>query len=122
MGNCFVVLDLVQYNKNAEANNSEPIDELDDFIAANMESLPHDALNSLQNTECCPTNEGVCNWTEPFDAPISEKSYMVGCAMGGGRILRQMEIMVSGQVVLCCDDADGKTNYGNVFEIGIEQA
>ena len=30
--------------------------------------------------------------------------------------------MVSGQVVLCCDDADGKTNYGNVFEIGIEQA
>jgi MoaA/NifB/PqqE/SkfB family radical SAM enzyme len=66
--------------------------------------------------------DGDGDWTEPFDAPISEKSYMVGCAMGGGRILRQMEIMVSGQVVLCCDDADGKTNYGNVFEIGIEQA
>ena len=61
------------------------------------------------------------DWTEPFEAPISEKSYMVGCAMGGGRILRQMEILVSGQVVLCCDDASGKTNYGNVFELGIEQ-
>ena len=47
---------------------------------------------------------------------------MNGCAMGGGRILRQMEILVDGQTVLCCDDADGKTNYGNVFEIGIESA
>ena len=65
--------------------------------------------------------DGDGDWTEPFEAPISEKSYMVGCAMGGGRILRQMEILVSGQVVLCCDDADGKTNYGNVFELGIEQ-
>ena len=33
-----------------------------------------------------------------------------------------MEILVNGQTVLCCDDADGKTNYGNVFDIGIEQA
>jgi len=65
--------------------------------------------------------DGDGDWTEPFEAPISEKSYMVGCAMGGGRILRQMEILVSGQVVLCCDDASGKTNYGNVFELGIEQ-
>ena len=40
--------------------------------------------------------------------------------MGGGRILRQMEILVDGQAVLCCDDANGKTNYGNVFESGIE--
>ena len=42
--------------------------------------------------------------------------------MKAGRILRQMEILVNGQVVLCCDDADGKTNHGNVFEIGIEKA
>ena len=46
---------------------------------------------------------------------------MQGCAMGGGRILRQMEILVDGQAVLCCDDAEGKTNYGNVFEQGIEK-
>ena len=42
--------------------------------------------------------------------------------MGGGRILRQMEVLVNGQAVLCCDDAEGKTNYGNIFEIGIEKA
>ncbi|MAP57027.1 MAG: hypothetical protein CL697_04750, partial [Chloroflexi bacterium] len=28
----------------------------------------------------------------------------------------------NGQAVLCCDDAEGKTNYGNIFEIGIEAA
>jgi len=66
--------------------------------------------------------DGDGNWKTPYDAPITEKSYMNGCAMGGGRILRQMEILVDGQTVLCCDDADGKTNYGNVFEIGIESA
>ena len=66
--------------------------------------------------------DGDGNWKTPYDAPITEKSYMHGCAMGGGRILRQMEILVDGQTVLCCDDADGKTNYGNVFEIGIESA
>ena len=66
--------------------------------------------------------DGDGNWKTPYDAPITEKSYMSGCAMGGGRILRQMEILVDGQTVLCCDDADGKTNYGNVFEIGIESA
>jgi sulfatase maturation enzyme AslB (radical SAM superfamily) len=64
--------------------------------------------------------DGDGNWTKPYDATIDENFYMQGCAMGGGRILRQMEILVNGQVVLCCDDADGKTNYGNVFESGIE--
>jgi len=27
---------------------------------------------------------------------------------------------VNGQAVLCCDDATGKTNFGNVFDIGIK--
>ena len=66
--------------------------------------------------------DGDGDWTTPYDLSINEKSYMQGCAMGGGRILRQMEILVDGQTVLCCDDADGKTNYGNVFDIGIEKA
>ncbi len=64
--------------------------------------------------------DGDGDWAKPYDIIIDEKNYMQGCAMGGGRILRQMEILVNGQVVLCCDDADGKTNYGNVFESGIE--
>ena len=66
--------------------------------------------------------DGDGDWTKPYNATISENFFMQGCAMGGGRILRQMEILVDGQTVLCCDDADGKTNYGNVFEIGIEKA
>lgn len=66
--------------------------------------------------------DGDGDWTKPYNIEIDENMYMQGCAMGGGRILRQMEILVDGQVVLCCDDADGKTNYGNVFEIGIEKA
>ena len=63
-----------QYNKDAEANNSQPIDNLDDFIAANMEFLPPDALNSLQDTECCPTDEGVCKWTEDSFANVYNNS------------------------------------------------
>lgn len=66
--------------------------------------------------------DGDGDWTKPYNAVINEKNYMQGCAMGGGRILRQMEVLVDGQAVLCCDDAEGKTNYGNVFEIGIEKA
>jgi hypothetical protein len=66
--------------------------------------------------------DGDGDWTKPYNAVINEKNYMQGCAMGGGRILRQMEVLVDGQAVLCCDDATGKTNYGNVFEIGIEKA
>ena len=66
--------------------------------------------------------DGDGDWTKPYNATISGKSFMQGCAMGRGRVLRQMEILVDGKTVLCCDDADGKTNYGNVFEIGIEKA
>lgn len=65
--------------------------------------------------------DGDGDWTKPYNAVINEDFYMQGCAMGGGRILRQMEILVDGQAVLCCDDADGKTDYGNVFESGIEK-
>lgn len=67
--------------------------------------------------------DGDGDWTIPNDyKKIDRKWYIQGCAMKAGRILRQMEILVNGQVVLCCDDADGKTNHGNVFEIGIEKA
>ena len=40
--------------------------------------------------------------------------------MDFGKIFRRLEVLVDGSAVLCCDDVDGKTNYGNVFEIGIE--
>jgi len=65
--------------------------------------------------------DGDGNWTKPYNATISEKLYITGCAMSSGAILRKMEVLVNGQSLLCCDDADGKTNYGNVFDIGIEE-
>ena len=65
--------------------------------------------------------DGDGDWTAPFNWKVNEQNFVTGCAMGGGRILRQMEILVDGQAVLCCDDADGKTNFGNVFKDGIEK-
>ena len=79
-------------------------------------------VKSKQNWVENRMGDGDGDWTKPYNAVINEKNYMQGCAMGGGRILRQMEVLVGGQTVLCCDDAEGKTNYGNVFEIGIEKA
>jgi sulfatase maturation enzyme AslB (radical SAM superfamily) len=66
--------------------------------------------------------DGDGDWTKPYNATVLEDYFIEGCAMNKGRIMRQMEVLVNGQVLLCCDDADGKTNYGNVFEIGIENA
>tara|TARA_B100000676_G_C17972873_1_gene784357 strand:+ start:18 stop:989 length:972 start_codon:yes stop_codon:yes gene_type:complete len=60
--------------------------------------------------------------TDEFDFPISEKQFVQGCSMVNGKILRTLEVLVDGQAVLCCDDATGKTNFGNVFDIGIKGA
>tara|TARA_B100002019_G_C21218570_1_gene573360 strand:- start:661 stop:1365 length:705 start_codon:yes stop_codon:yes gene_type:complete len=51
---------------------------------------------------------------------ISPKTYVQGCDMVHGKILRRLEVMVDGTAVLCCDDATKQTNFGNVFEIGVE--
>ena len=48
--------------------------------------------------------DGDGDWTKPYNTVIDENNYMQGCAMGSGRILRKMEVLVSGQAVLCCDE------------------
>jgi hypothetical protein len=58
--------------------------------------------------------------TDGLHFPISEKQFVQGCTMVMGKILRTLEVLVDGQAVLCCDDATGKTNFGNVFEIGVK--
>lgn len=58
--------------------------------------------------------------TDDVNFEISENQYVKGCAMVNGKILRTLEVLVDGQAVLCCDDATGKTNFGNVFDIGIK--
>jgi MoaA/NifB/PqqE/SkfB family radical SAM enzyme len=58
--------------------------------------------------------------TDDINFKISEKQFVKGCAMVNGKILRTLEVLVDGQAVLCCDDATGQTNFGNVFDIGIK--
>ena len=55
-----------------------------------------------------------------LDFKISEKTFVQGCDMVHGKILRRLEVMVDGTAVLCCDDATKQTNFGNVFDIGVE--
>jgi len=64
--------------------------------------------------------DGDGKWVEHKEFAINEKNFVQGCAMDFGKIFRRLEVLVDGSAVLCCDDVDGKTNYGNVFEIGIE--
>lgn len=69
--------------------------------------------NRLSNNDFDPDN---------YDLKISEKQFVQGCSMVHGKILRRLEVMVDGTAVLCCDDATKQTNFGNVFEIGVEGA
>ncbi len=64
--------------------------------------------------------DGDGKWWSSKDYPINKDNFVQGCAMDFGKILRRLEVLVDGSAVLCCDDVDGKTNYGNVFDIGIE--
>ncbi len=66
-------------------------------------------------------SQGDGVWTEPKQFSIHEKQFVQGCTMDFGKILRRLEVMVDGTAVLCCDDATQLTNYGNVFEDGIEK-
>ena len=60
-------------------------------------------------------------WMDGYDFKVNKNSFVQGCSMAVGKILRKMEILVDGTAVLCCEDATKKTNYGNVFESGIEK-
>jgi hypothetical protein len=60
-------------------------------------------------------------WMTGGDMKINEKHFVQGCSMVFGKIFRKMEILVDGTAVLCCEDATKITNYGNVFEEGIEK-
>ena len=104
----------VKHKKQSATASSETVAEYQNVTFGKVKSKTNWVENRM--------GDGDGDWTKPYDAVIDENNYMQGCAIGGGRVLRQMEIMVNGQAVLCCDDAEGKTNYGNVFEIGIEQA
>jgi hypothetical protein len=104
----------IKHKVQSATASSETVAEYKSVILGKVKSKTNWVENRM--------GDGDGDWTKPYNAVINEKNYMQGCAMGGGRILRQMEVLVGGQTVLCCDDAEGKTDYGNVFEIGIEKA
>ncbi len=52
---------------------------------------------------------------------FSKENFVIGCNLFKNKLLRRIEIMVDGSVVLCDDDAEGKLKFGNVFEKGIEK-
>lgn len=60
------------------------------------------------------------NRIEGEAAQQSPTRFIKGCNLARNKILRRLEVMVSGDVVLCDDDAEGRKVFGNVFEEGIE--
>lgn len=94
-----------------------PEEVLDEY----RELVPEGKVKGKFFTVTNRLGDGDGDWTQPYKGKdVTADNFITGCAMKGGRVMRQMEILVDGQVVLCCDDADGKTNYGNVFSDGIE--
>ena len=50
----------------------------------------------------------------------NNENYVVGCGLTyESSILRNMHVMVDGDVVLCCDDATKEKTFGNVFKDGL---
>jgi MoaA/NifB/PqqE/SkfB family radical SAM enzyme len=47
--------------------------------------------------------------------------YINGCKLYENKLLRRLEVMVNGDVVLCDDDAEGRKVFGNIFEEGIHK-
>ena len=56
-----------------------------------------------------------------FEYSFNDQNYVIGCKMIDNKILRRINVMVDGNVVLCDDDATGKRIFGNVFNESIDQ-
>lgn len=50
----------------------------------------------------------------------SQDNFVKGCNLWHNKLLRRLEVMVNGNVVLCDDDAEGRRIFGNVFKESIE--
>jgi len=57
---------------------------------------------------------------EKTPAPSQNADYYVDGCGWAEHLLKRMEVMVDGDVVLCCDDAEKHKVFGNVFKDGIE--
>lgn len=48
-------------------------------------------------------------------------NFTSGCMLYRNKILRRLQVMYDGSILLCDDDAVGRKKFGNVFEDGIEK-
>jgi len=53
--------------------------------------------------------------------PQSENNFIAGCGLYNNKILRRIDVMMNGSVVLCNDVWESARNFGNVFQDGIEK-
>jgi len=91
------------------------------LIARNLQAITLGRVKVKNHwmTNRMGAGDGV--WMDGAEFKIDEKNFVQGCSMVFGKIFRKMEILVDGTAVLCCEDATKKTNYGNVFEDGVEK-
>ena len=90
-------------------------------IAARLQNITLGRVKAKNEWMSNRIGEGDGVWSNGADFKVDESNFVQGCSMVFGKILRKLEVMVDGTAVLCCDDATKKTNYGNVFEEGIER-
>lgn len=90
-------------------------------IVARLQNITLGKVKAKNHWMSNRIGEGDGVWMTGADFKIDENNFVQGCSMVYGKILRKLEVMVDGTAVLCCDDATKKTNYGNVFEEGIEK-
>jgi radical SAM protein with 4Fe4S-binding SPASM domain len=61
------------------------------------------------------------DWKITANSINDTSNFVIGCNLYKNKLLRRIEVMVDGSVVLCDDDAQGKLKFGNVFNDGIEK-
>ena len=64
------------------------------------------------------------NWMQnrlsEYTYKSTETNFVSGCSMFNDKILRRINVMVDGNVVLCDDDSTGKKIFGNLFDENID--
>lgn len=61
------------------------------------------------------------NRIEGLEIPQAPGHFVVACKLYRNKLLRRLEVMVNGDVVLCDDDAEGRRIFGNVFQQSIDK-
>ena len=87
---------------------------------ANLDALRDEFLELGFEVELKPVG-----WVENrIDGDAWEQKpdeFIQGCGLYRNKILRRLEVMVNGDVTLCCNDAEGRRVFGNVFEKPIDE-